>query len=54
MVLSWQLLNNMFIQNNKELNKDIQKVGCLFLSILRMVELVSNYIFTVNEVNEIW
>jgi len=41
-------------QDNKELIIDIQKQGCLFLSLGRIVELVLECEFTVEQINRVW
>lgn len=44
----------MFKQDNQKLIAPIRNVGCLYLSMLRMVELESGTVFSEDEVNEIW
>jgi len=44
----------MYLQNNKELHIEIQKVGCLFLSMLRMIELITEKEIALEDVNSIW
>jgi hypothetical protein len=44
----------MYLQNKKELHIEIQKVGCLYLSMLRMIELITGQEISVEDVNAIW
>lgn len=44
----------MLYQTNPAFPKEVQKYGCYFMSLLRMVELVSNSDLTVDNVNAIY
>jgi len=42
------------LQNNPDLILDIKKVGCLFLTLIRIAELESNTELSVHNINYIW
>jgi len=44
----------MTLQNNKELLPVIQKIGCLYLCLVRMVELETNTDISTTDINSIW
>lgn len=44
----------MILQNNEELLPVIKRLGCYYLSLSRMIEMITSYSFTANELNSIW
>ena len=44
----------MVLQNNEALFEEIKRVGCLFLSLMRIAELEANVEFTPPQINAIW
>ncbi len=44
----------MTLQNKEGLLPDIKSVGCLYLSLCRLVEFETEYGFSVNQINTIW
>lgn len=44
----------MYKQNNEKLNKDIQDVGCFYLSCINLIEFKTGIKLTVEEVNKFW
>jgi len=44
----------MISQKNNRLLKDIQEVGCLYLCLVRMCEMLYNYEYEIEQVNAVW
>lgn len=44
----------MTLQNDKNLLKDIQSVGCYFLCLARMIELEAEIEFDAQQINDVW